>query len=170
MGRAVGGGIALTALRIGAGYDAHRLVAGGPLRLGGIEIPGEHHLEGHSDGDCLFHAIGDSLLGAIAAGDMGAHFPSSDPRWREAASRVFLEAITGLVAAAGYSIVNIDATLIAQSPRLAPHLKAMREATAAALHIDASCISVKVKSADHLGALGRSEGIAAQAVALVMKD
>jgi 2-C-methyl-D-erythritol 2,4-cyclodiphosphate synthase len=157
----------MSELRVGAGFDAHRLVAGRPLLLGGVLVPFDRGLEGHSDGDCLSHAVCDALLGAAAAGDMGQHFPSSDPRWRGAASRVFLEQVARVLAGAGCSIVNVDATLIAQAPALAPHLPAMRAAIAEALGVGAERVSVKAKSTDHLGALGRGEGIAAQAVALV---
>ena len=161
----------MTNVRVGTGFDAHRLVGGGPLRLGGVAIDWDQHLEGHSDGDCLLHAVGDALLGAAAQGDMGAHFPSSDPRWRGAASLTFLEAIAAVVARAGYRIGNIDALVIAQPPPLlAPHLGAMSTAIAAALGIATQDVSVKAKSTDRLGAIGRSEGIAAQAVVLVVKD
>lgn len=160
----------MSAFRVGSGFDVHRLASGGPLRLGGIEIPWDRHLEGHSDGDCLLHAIGDALLGAVAAGDMGARFPSTDDRWRAASSRVFLEAIARIVASTGFAIGNVDATVIAQAPALGPHLEGMRNAISEALGLDRGAVSVKVKSADHLGAVGRVEGIAAQAVALVVKE
>jgi 2-C-methyl-D-erythritol 2,4-cyclodiphosphate synthase len=159
----------MTALRIGHGFDAHRLVAGRPLRLGGVEVPHGRGLEGHSDGDCVLHAVCDALLGAAGEGDMGLHFPSNDQRWRGVASRVFLEEVRRLAAAAGYSLVNLDVTIIAQEPVMAPHLEPMRAAIAGTLGVDTGRVSVKAKSTDHLGALGRGEGIAALATVLLEK-
>jgi 2-C-methyl-D-erythritol 2,4-cyclodiphosphate synthase len=156
-------------LRVGSGFDAHRLAGGRPLWLGGVLVPFDRGLEGHSDGDCLSHAVCDALLGAAGAGDMGQHFPSSDPRWRGAPSRVFLEQVARLLAAVGCSVVNVDATVIAQAPALAPHLPAMRETIAGALGVTVERVSVKAKSTDRLGAVGRGEGIVAQAVALVRR-
>ena len=153
--------------RVGTGFDVHRLAPGRPLVLGGVVVPSDRGLEGHSDGDCLIHAVCDALLGAAAAGDMGAHFPSGDPRWKGAESRVFLQHVAGLLREKGFAVENVDATLIAQGPPLAPHLPAMREALSGLLGVGLGSVSVKAKSADHLGALGRGEGIAAQAVALV---
>ena len=155
-------------LRIGHGFDAHRLVAGLPLHLGGVEVPHGRGLEGHSDGDCVLHAVCDALLGAAGEGDMGRHFPSRDPQWRGVASRVFLEEVRRLVAAR-YELVNLDVTVIAQEPVLAPHLEAMREAIAGGLGVEAEQVSVKAKSTDRLGALGRGEGIAALATVLLEK-
>jgi 2-C-methyl-D-erythritol 2,4-cyclodiphosphate synthase len=157
-------------LRIGQGFDAHRLVAGRPLLLGGIEVPHGRGLEGHSDGDCVLHAVCDALLGAAGAGDMGRHFPSRDPRWRGVASRLFLEEVRRLVEAAGYGLVNLDVTIVAQEPVLAPHLEGMRAAIAGVLGVETEQVSVKAKSTDHLGALGRGEGIAALATALLEKE
>ena len=157
----------MSGFRVGSGFDAHRLAAGRPLVLGGVTIPFERGLEGHSDGDCLIHAICDALLGAAAAGDMGQHFPSSDPRFKDATSRSFLERVAAIVAERGYTVENIDATVIAQAPALAPHLGAIRERLAGLLALDTAAVSVKAKSSDGLGAIGRNEGIAAQAVALV---
>jgi 2-C-methyl-D-erythritol 2,4-cyclodiphosphate synthase len=159
----------MSPIRVGHGFDAHRLVAGRPLRLGGVELPHGRGLEGHSDGDCVLHAVCDALLGATGGGDMGRHFPSTEPRWRGVASRVFLEEVRRLVAAAGYSLVNLDVTVIAQEPALAPHLEPMRAAIAATLGVDIGRVSVKAKSTDHLGALGRGEGIAALATVLLEK-
>jgi len=159
----------MTALRVGHGFDAHRLVAGRPLRLGGVEVPHGRGLEGHSDGDCVLHAVCDALLGAAGEGDMGRHFPSSEPRWRGVASRVFLEEVRRLVEAAGYSLVNLDVTVIAQEPVMAPHLEPMRAALAGTLGVETGRVSVKAKSTDHLGALGRGEGIAALASVLLEK-
>ena len=160
----------MTRLRIGHGFDVHRLVAGRPLKLGGIEVPHGRGLEGHSDGDCAIHAVCDALLGALGAGDMGRHFPSREPRWRGVASRVFLEETARLVREAHYRLGNVDVTLIAQEPVLAPHLDPMRAAIAEVLEVDPEVVSVKAKSTDHLGALGRGEGIAALATALLLGD
>ena len=156
-------------IRIGHGFDAHRLVAGRPLRLGGVEVPHGRGLEGHSDGDCVLHAVCDALLGAVGEGDMGRHFPSRDPRWRGVESRVFLEEVRRLVDAAGYAVVNLDVTIVAQEPVVAPHLEPMRAAIAGTLGVEAGRVSVKAKSTDHLGALGRGEGIAALATVLLEK-
>ena len=159
----------LAGLRIGHGFDAHRLVAGRPLHLGGIEVPHGRGLEGHSDGDCVLHAVCDALLGAAGEGDMGRHFPSRDPQWRGVASRVFLEEVRRLVTAAGYELANLDVTVVAQEPVLAPHLEAMRDTIAGVLGVAAEQVSVKAKSTDRLGALGRGEGIAALATVLLEK-
>jgi len=156
--------------RIGQGFDVHRLVAGRPLRLGGVELEHARGLEGHSDGDCVLHALCDALLGAAGEGDMGRHFPSRDERWRGVDSRVFVGEVARIVAAGGWALANVDVTIIAQEPVLAPHLEAMRAAVAAALGVDAGQVSLKAKSTDHLGALGRAEGIAALATALLMKE
>jgi 2-C-methyl-D-erythritol 2,4-cyclodiphosphate synthase len=157
-------------LRVGHGFDAHRLVAGRPLRLGGIAIEHARGLEGHSDGDCVLHAVCDALLGALGAGDMGRLFPSRDERWRGADSRTFVHEVARLVAAGGWALANVDVTVVAQEPVLAPHLGPMRDAVADALGVDAGCVSMKAKSTDHLGALGRGEGIAALATALLTKE
>jgi 2-C-methyl-D-erythritol 2,4-cyclodiphosphate synthase len=156
-------------LRVGHGFDAHRLVAGRKLFLGGVEIPHERGLDGHSDGDCLLHAVCDALLGAAAAGDMGAHFPSSDERWKGASSLTLLDEAYRLVQEKGYVVANIDATVIAEVPRLAAHLEQMREALARHLGVEKDAVSVKAKSPDGLGAIGRAEGIAAQATVLLME-
>ena len=156
--------------RIGQGFDVHRLVAGRPLRLGGVELEHARGLEGHSDGDCVLHAVCDALLGAIGEGDMGRHFPSRDARWRGVSSRVFVEEVARLVNAGGFRLGNLDVTVIAQEPELAPHLDAMRATIAMLLGVRASEVSVKAKSADHLGALGRAEGIAAFATVLVLNQ
>jgi 2-C-methyl-D-erythritol 2,4-cyclodiphosphate synthase len=159
----------MSPIRIGHGFDAHRLVAGRVLRLGGIEVPHARGLEGHSDGDCVLHAVCDALLGAAGEGDMGRHFPSRDPRWRGVESRVFLEEVRRLVDAAGYAVVNLDVTIVAQEPVMAPHLEPMRAAIAGMLGVETGRVSVKAKSTDHLGALGRGEGIAALATVLLEK-
>ena len=159
----------MTPLRIGHGFDAHRLVAGRGLRLGGIEVPHARGLEGHSDGDCVLHAVCDALLGAAGEGDMGRHFPSRDPRWHGVESSLFLEEVRRLVDAAGYAVVNLDVTIVAQEPVMAPHLEPMRAAIAGTLGVERGRVSVKAKSTDHLGALGRGEGIAALATVLLEK-
>ena len=158
----------MTRLRVGHGFDAHKLVAGRPLMLGGIEEPHSRGLEGHSDGDCAIHAACDALLGAIGEGDLGRHFPSRDPRWHGVASRVFLEETARLVREAGFAPGNLDITLIAQEPVLAPHLDSMRAAISQVLGVEPETVSVKAKSTDHLGALGRGEGIAALATVLLV--
>ena len=154
-------------LRVGQGWDVHPLVPGRRLVLAGVEIPFERGLAGHSDADVLAHAVGDALLGAIGAGDLGRHFPSSDERWRGASGARLLSEVCRQVADAGFAIVNVDATVIAEQPRLAPWAGALRKGLAAQLALDEARVNVKLKSADGLGALGRGEGIAAQAVALV---
>ena len=153
--------------RIGHGFDTHRLVPGRPLLLGGVVVPSDRGLEGHSDGDCVLHAVCDALLGAAAAGDMGQHFPSSDPRWKGAPSRVFVEEVARLLRDSGYVVENVDVTVVAQAPTLAPHLGKMRETLSSLLGLPQDAVSVKAKSTDGLGSIGRGEGIAAQAVALL---
>jgi len=153
--------------RVGSGFDAHRLAAGRPLVLGGVRVPFDRGLAGHSDGDCLLHAVCDALLGAAALGDMGRHFPSSDPRFEGVASLDFLAEVGRLVGDRGFVVENIDATVIAQAPALAPHLGAMRLAIGRCLGLPVEAVSVKAKSSDGLGALGRGDGIAAMAVALL---
>ena len=155
-------------MRIGQGFDAHRLVAGRPLRLGGLEIPHARGLEGHSDGDVLLHAIASALLGALGAGDLGRHFPSSDPALAGVASRAIVERVVARVRSAGLALGNVDATLVAQEPRLAPHLEKIAASVADALGADPSCVNVKATSTDGLGAIGRGEGIAALAVVLLV--
>lgn len=157
----------MTACRVGIGWDVHRLVSGRPLVLGGVTVPSERGLAGHSDGDCLSHAVCDAALGAAGAGDMGEHFPSRDARWRDAPGRVFLEAVVRLLAERQWALENVDATVIAEAPALAPHLAAMRASLADALGLPVERVSVKAKSTDGVGAIGRGEGIAAQAVALL---
>ena len=154
--------------RVGQGFDAHRLAPGRPLRLGGVTIPHDRGLAGHSDGDVLLHAIARALLGAIAAGDLGQHFPSSDERWRGADSARFVEHALALVKRAGLAVGNLDATVIAEAPRLAPHQDAMRRSVAALLEAPLEAVSVQVTSTDGLGAMGRGEGIAAQAAVLLV--
>ncbi len=160
----------MSVLRIGHGFDAHRLVSGRPLRLGGVAVAHSRGLEGHSDGDCVLHAVCDALLGAAGEGDMGRHFPSSDARWRGADSRRFVEEVARLLQARGLRLGNLDVTVIAQEPVLAPYLEAMVRTIAAALGVAGDRVSVKAKSTDGLGALGRAEGIAALATALVSRE
>ena len=157
----------MSRFRVGHGFDVHRFAPGRPLRLGGVHVPSEQGLEGHSDGDCAVHALCDALLGAAAAGDMGGHFPSRDPRWKGADSLTFLEEVGRLLGQRGWVIENVDVTVIAQTPVLAPHLGPMREALSRRLGLALDAVSVKAKSTDGLGALGRGEGVAAQATALL---
>jgi 2-C-methyl-D-erythritol 2,4-cyclodiphosphate synthase len=154
-------------MRIGQGFDVHRLVEGRALLLGGVRIPHARGLAGHSDADVLAHAVGDALLGALGAGDLGVHFPSSDPRWRDASGARLLAEITAKLAPAGWAIENVDATLIAEEPRLAPFRIEIQESLAKLLGVEAARVNVKLKSTDGLGAIGRGEGIAAQAVVLL---
>jgi 2-C-methyl-D-erythritol 2,4-cyclodiphosphate synthase len=153
--------------RVGQGYDVHRLVAGRKLILGGVEIPHETGLLGHSDADALLHAITDALLGAVALGDIGRHFPDSDPSYQGADSRVLLRAAVSLLAGKGWRPVNVDATIIAQQPKLAPHAAAMVANVAVDLGISPDCVNIKGKTNEKLGYLGRQEAIEAQAVVLV---
>jgi len=150
------------------GFDSHPLVADRRLVLGGVDIPHDQGLEGHSDGDVLTHAIMDALLGAANLGDKGQHFPSSDPQYRNIFSLLLLERVSALLSDSGWRVSNVDATMLAQSPRLGPYIPAMRERTAASLGIPPARVSVKATTTDHLGFVGRSEGIAACAVACVM--
>jgi len=153
--------------RIGLGYDVHPLLQGRSLVLGGVAIPGERGLDGHSDADSLTHAVIDALLGAAALGDIGRQFPDTDPAHLGVDSQRLLVATAATLAAAGWTLVNLDAVVIAQQPRLAPHLPAMVQALAQSLGCAPERISIKATSPESLGALGRSEGIAAQAVALI---
>jgi 2-C-methyl-D-erythritol 2,4-cyclodiphosphate synthase len=155
--------------RIGIGLDVHALEAGRRLVLGGVEIPHTAGLAGHSDGDALVHAIVDALLGAAARGDIGQWFPSSDQRWAGADSVLMLQHVVETLRSEGWAIGNVDAIVIAQVPRIGPHVAAMRERLSAALGIPIDSVSVKATTTDHLGALGRAEGIAAQAVALLAR-
>ena len=154
-------------MRIGQGSDVHALVPGRRMIIGGVDIPFERGLLGHSDADVLLHAVTDALLGAAALGDIGRHFPDNDERWRGADSRVLLRATVALLAQAGWQVVNVDATIHAQSPKMAPHIPAMVANLAADLRVAASCVNVKAKTSERLGFVGRGEGIAADAVALI---
>ena len=153
--------------RIGIGYDIHRFDEGRTLVLGGVPFPGERGLAGHSDADVLLHAVIDALLGAAGLGDIGAHFPPGDPQWAGVSSLRLLSETVRMVAGAGFAIENVDSTVIAERPRLAERLPEMRETIARALGIDAARVNVKATTNEGLGAIGRGEGIAAMAVALL---
>ena len=154
-------------MRAGQGFDVHALVAGRPLIIGGVTIPFEKGLEGHSDADVLLHALCDALLGAAALGDIGRHFPDTDPRYKGADSRVLLREVAKLLRDGGFHVVNIDSTIIAQAPKMAPHIPAMVANIAADLGIDRTRVNVKAKTTERLGFTGRGEGIAAEAIAMV---
>jgi 2-C-methyl-D-erythritol 2,4-cyclodiphosphate synthase len=156
-------------LRIGSGFDVHALISGRKLILGGVTIPYECGLDGHSDADVLLHAVCDAILGALALGDIGAHFPDTDPRWKGADSRLLLRHVASLALALGWRIGNLDATLIAQAPKLAPHVPAMRANLAADLGCEIGEISVKATTTERLGFAGRGEGIAALASVLLIR-
>ena len=154
-------------MRIGHGFDVHQLVAGRRLVIGGVEIPHDKGLGGHSDADVLLHAVTDALLGAAGLGDIGRHFPDTDPAHRDADSRRLLREAMAKVRAAGYVVVNVDSTIIAQAPRMAPHIPAMVANLAADLGVPPDRVNVKAKTTERLGFAGRGEGIAAEAVALL---
>ena len=156
-----------TPTRIGTGYDLHRMEAGRPLIIGGVNIPYETGLAGHSDADVLCHAVTDAILGAAAAGDIGQHFPDTDPKWKGANSIELLKGAVAIVRAAGFAVANIDAVIIAERPKLAPHIPAMRANLAQAIGVDVSAVSVKGKTNERVDALGRNEAIAVHAVVLV---
>jgi len=156
-----------TTMRIGYGYDVHPLGAGRALILGGLEIPHSKGLLGHSDSDVLVHAVCDALLGAMGEGDLGRHFPSSDPKFKNVSSLQFLEDVAAKLKKKGYRIVNIDTVIVAQAPRLSPFLAAMQKRMAEVLRIDPDLINVKVKSGEGLDAVGREEGMTAHAVCLI---
>ncbi len=154
-------------MRIGQGFDVHALIEGRKLIVGGVTIPHERGLAGHSDADVLLHAICDALIGAAALGDIGKHFPDTDPRYAGIDSRKLLREVVQLLRASGYQVANIDSTVIAQAPKLAPFILAMRENIAADVGIELDAVNVKAKTAERLGAIGRGEGSAAEAVALI---
>ena len=154
-------------IRVGIGYDSHRLVEGRKLILGLVEIPFERGLAGHSDGDVLSHAIADALLGAAGLGDMGCHFPDTDPAFRGASSTLFLSKVLDLLAGRGYRPASVDTVVILERPRLAPHQQAIRSALAAALRLAPENVNIKAKTAEGLGEIGRGEAAAAQAVAVI---
>jgi 2-C-methyl-D-erythritol 2,4-cyclodiphosphate synthase len=157
-------------IRVGLGYDVHALVPGRTLKLGGVEIESAHGLLGHSDADVLLHAITDAVLGAAGLGDIGGLFPDTDPRHKGADSLEMLRLAVERVRAAGWTVANVDAVLIAQRPKIAPHVPAMRARIALVLGVAASAIGIKGKTTEHLGFSGRGEGIAAQAVALLVRE
>lgn len=154
-------------MRIGQGFDAHALVAGRKLVIGGVAIPHEKGLAGHSDADVLIHAVCDALLGAAGLGDIGRHFPDSDSRYKDVDSRRLLREVARLLKERGLKAANVDATIIAQAPKMAPHIPAMRANLAADLGVAADAVNVKAKTTEKLGFVGRGEGIAAEAVALL---
>jgi 2-C-methyl-D-erythritol 2,4-cyclodiphosphate synthase len=156
-------------MRIGQGFDVHQLVEGRKLVIGGVEIPYERGLLGHSDADVLLHAICDALLGAAALRDIGRHFPDSDPRYQGIDSRRLLREVMKLLKDKGYGVVNLDATIIAQAPRMAPHIEQMVANIAADMEVVEDCVNVKATTTEKLGYTGRGEGIAAQAVCLIEK-
>lgn len=156
--------------RIGNGFDVHKLVEGRRCIICGVDIPHKLGLLGHSDADVALHALADALLGAAALGDIGKHFPDTDERWRGADSRMLLRRVVAIIAAEGFIPVNVDITIIAQQPKMLPHIPQMRANVAADLGIDISRVSVKATTTEHLGFTGRSEGIAAQASALILRN
>lgn len=154
--------------RIGQGHDLHRLVAGRPFIVGGVEIPHDRGPLGHSDGDVVLHALCDAILGALALGDIGRHFPDTDPAWKGADSLRLLEHVASLMEQRGYAIGNVDVTIHAEKPRIGPHVEPMRRAIAKALACDAERVSIKAKTNEGLGEIGRGEAIAASAIALLL--
>jgi len=156
-------------MRIGFGYDLHALVAGRPLILGGVRVPYDRGLAGHSDADAVTHAICDALLGAAALGDIGNLFPDSDPQYKDADSLTMLREVAGRITTAGFTISNVDATIMAEQPRLAPHRDAMRRCLADAMGISVDAVSVKFTTNERMDAVGRGEAIAAHAVALLLR-
>ena len=157
-------------VRVGHGFDAHRLVAGRPFILGGVTIPYERGPLGHSDADVLAHALSDAILGACALGDLGRHFPDTDPQWRGADSMRLLEGCAAMAREHGYSLGNVDATVVVQAPKLAPHLEAVRERVAAVLRIDRDAVSVTAKTSEGMGYTGDGTGIVAYAVAVLFRE
>jgi len=159
----------LPLVRVGEGWDIHALVPGRPLILGGVHIPHTHGLNGHSDADALLHAITDALLGAAGLGDIGQHFPDTDPQFKGADSMVLLKAAYQRVREAGWQLINIDSTIVAQAPKMAPHIPAMRQSIAQALGLDAQSVNVKAKTSERMGPVGEGLAIEARAVCLLGK-
>ncbi|HXD30250.1 MAG TPA: 2-C-methyl-D-erythritol 2,4-cyclodiphosphate synthase [Pyrinomonadaceae bacterium] len=153
--------------RIGIGNDIHRLVEGRPLVLGGVLIASDRGADGHSDADALLHAISDAILGAMAEGDLGVHFPDQDPQWKGSDSVQLLSRVAWLARERGFNVVNVDATVILERPKLRPHVAAMREKIAETLQVEISCVSIKAKTNEGLDAIGRGEAVAAQAIVLM---
>jgi 2-C-methyl-D-erythritol 2,4-cyclodiphosphate synthase len=156
--------------RVGSGFDAHQFGEGRKLMLGGVEIPGSKGLKGHSDADALLHALADAMLGAAGLGDIGTHFPDSNPKWKDASSKVFIESILTLLIKDGWSIVNVDLTVLAQTPKLENHKSKIQKSVAAMLQIPDNCVNVKATTTDHMGFIGREEGIAAHAAILIQRS
>ena len=154
-------------IRIGHGFDVHPLIAGRKCIIGGVDIPHDKGLDGHSDADVLLHAVCDALLGAAALGDIGKHFPNTDPRFKDIDSRELLRHVAILLKEKGYAIGNVDATVIAEAPKLSPHIAAMCANIAADIGVDVDCVNVKATTSERLGFTGRGEGIAAEAVCLI---
>lgn len=154
-------------MRIGHGFDVHAFEEGDAIMMGGVKIPHSHGLKAHSDGDVALHALADALLGAAALGDIGQHFPDTDAEWSGADSRMLLRHVVSLVQARGYEVGNVDVTIVAQAPKMAPHILAMREAIAADLNVGVDDVNVKATTTEKLGYVGRKEGIAVHAVALI---
>ncbi len=159
----------MTSMRIGHGYDVHRFCEGTFITLGGVKIPHKFGLLAHSDGDVLLHALSDALLGAAALGDIGRHFPDTDPAFKGADSRALLRHVLGLIQAKGYVVGNVDATIVAQAPKMAPHIETMRACIAEDLLIELDQVNVKATTTEKLGFTGREEGIAVHAVALLVR-
>ncbi len=157
-------------MRIGEGWDTHALVSGRPLILGGVHIPHSHGLLGHSDADALLHAITDALLGAAGLGDIGQHFPDTDAAFQGADSMPLLQAAAQRVRAAGYTVINVDSTIVAQAPKMAPHIPAMRQRIAAALGVAVDAVNVKAKTAEKMGPVGEGRAIEARAVCLLVRE
>lgn len=155
-------------MRIGHGYDVHRFGEGNFITLGGVQIPHTSGLVAHSDGDVVLHALADALLGAVALGDIGKHFPDTDPQFKDADSRALLRHVLGLVQQKGFKVGNVDATIIAQAPKMAPHIDAMRRLIAEDLQVELDQVNVKATTTERLGFVGREEGIAVHAVALLL--
>lgn len=151
-------------IKVGIGYDVHALVEGRSLILGGVEIPHERGLLGHSDADVLIHAIMDALLGALALGDIGSHFPDHDPSYRGVSSLTLLETVMGLIESQGYKVENLDSIIVAERPKLAPFISKMRFNLSRAMNVEESCVSVKATTTERLGFVGKEEGISAQAI------
>lgn len=159
----------MTPFRIGYGYDVHRLVEGRDLWLGGVKVPAEKGALGHSDADVLLHAICDALLGAAGSGDIGTHFPDTDAAWKDADSRDLLRRVKEIISADGWTVGNVDATLVLEKPKIKPHVPAMRETIAGILDIDLSAVGIKATTNEGMGFVGRGEGVCAHAVALLVR-
>jgi 2-C-methyl-D-erythritol 2,4-cyclodiphosphate synthase len=169
-GASGGAGAGRSGFRVGHGFDAHRLVEGRPFILGGVTIPFERGPLGHSDADVLAHALGDAILGACCLGDLGRHFPDSDARWKGADSLALLAQCVRLAGEAGYALLNVDATVVVQAPKLAPHIEAIRTRLAGALGLEADAVSVKAKTSEGMGYTGDGSGIAAYAIAALERS